>query len=49
MTNEGHFPKKLIYLGDNTKNRKAVLVSAPDEFTDVVLETIKLWHYRLQR
>ena len=42
MTNSGYYPKKLIYLGDNTENRKAILVSAPDEFTDPVLETIEL-------
>lgn len=42
MTSNGYYPKKLIYLGDNTENRKAILVSAPNEFTDVVLETIEL-------
>ena len=42
MTNNGYYPNKLIYLGDNTENRKAILVSAPDEFTDAVLETIEL-------
>lgn len=42
MTNNGYYPNKLIYLGDNTENRKAILVSAPNEFTDVVLETIEL-------
>ena len=42
MTNNGYYPEKLIYLGDNTENRKAILVSVPNEFTDVVLETIEL-------
>nr|DAT20296.1 MAG TPA: hypothetical protein [Caudoviricetes sp.] len=42
MTNNGYYPKKLIYLGDNTENRKAILVSVPNEFTDAVLETIEL-------
>ena len=42
MTSNGYYPKKLIYLGDSTENRKAILVSAPNEFTDVVLETIEL-------
>lgn len=42
MTNNGYYPNKLIYLGDNTENRKAILVSVPNEFTDVVLETIEL-------
>lgn len=42
MTNNGYCPNKLIYLGDNTENRKAILVSVPDEFTDAVLETIEL-------
>ena len=42
MTSNGYYPKKLIYLGDNTENRKAILVSVPNEFTDAVLETIEL-------
>lgn len=42
MISNGYYPKKLIYLGDSTENRKAILVSAPNEFTDVVLETIEL-------
>lgn len=42
MISNGYYPKKLIYLGDNTENRKAILVSVPNEFTDVVLETIEL-------
>lgn len=42
MTNNGYYPNKLIYLGDNTENRKAILVSVPNEFTDAVLETIEL-------
>lgn len=29
MTSNGYYPKKLIYLGDNTENRKAILVSVP--------------------
>lgn len=42
MTSNGYCPNKLIYLGDNTENRKAILVSVPNEFTDAVLETIEL-------
>ena len=42
MISNGYYPKKLIYLGDNTENRKAILVSVPNEFTDAVLETIEL-------
>ena len=42
MISNGYYPKKLIYLGDNTENRKAILVSAPNELTDVVLKTIEL-------
>lgn len=42
MTNNGYYPNKLIYLGDNTENRKAILVSVPNELTDAVLETIEL-------
>lgn len=42
MTSNGYYPNKLIYLGDNTENRKAILVSVPNEFTDAVLETIEL-------
>jgi hypothetical protein len=42
MTNNGYYPNKLIYLGDNTENRKAILVSVPNEFTDAILETIEL-------
>ena len=41
MTGNGYYSKKLIYLGDNTENRKAILVSVPNEFTDAVLETIE--------
>ena len=32
----------LLVRGDNTENRKAILVSVPNEFTDAVLETIEL-------
>ena len=42
MTNNGYYPKKLIYLGDNFSERKAVLVSSPDEYADAILETIDL-------
>jgi len=43
MTNNGYYPKKLIYIGNNGHNIKAILVSSPDRFTaDVILETIKL-------
>lgn len=42
MISNNYYPKKLIYLGDNTENRKAILVSVPNEFTDAVLETIEL-------
>lgn len=42
MISNGYYPNKLIYLGDNTENRKAILVSVPNEFTDAVLETIEL-------
>ena len=31
MISNGYYPKKLIYLGDNTENRKAILVSAPND------------------
>lgn len=44
MTNNGYYPNKLIYLGDNTENRKAILVSVPNEFTDAVLETEDKYH-----
>ncbi|QHU90463.1 hypothetical protein GWK74_02950 [Candidatus Saccharibacteria bacterium oral taxon 488] len=42
MTSNGYYPKKLIYLGDNFSERKAVLVSSPDEYADAILETIDL-------
>lgn len=43
MTGNGYYPKKLIYLSNNSNERKAILVSSPDRFTaDVILETIKL-------
>lgn len=42
MTNNGYYPKKLIYLGDNFSERKAVLVSSSDEYADAILETIDL-------
>lgn len=43
MTNNGYCPKKLIYLGNNSSGRKAILVSTPDRFTaDAIIETIKL-------
>lgn len=41
MTNNGYYPNKLIYLGDNTENRKAILVS-PAIHCEVTLDTIKL-------
>lgn len=43
MTNNGYCPKKLIYLSNNSSERKAILVSTPDRFTaDAIIETIKL-------
>lgn len=42
MTSNGYYPKKLIYLGDGFSERKAVLVSSPDEYADAILETIDL-------
>lgn len=42
MISNNYYPNKLIYLGDNTENRKAILVSVPNEFTATVLETIEL-------
>lgn len=42
MTGNGYYPKKLIYLSNNSNERKAILVSSPDEFADAILETIDL-------
>ena len=43
MTNNGYYPKKLIYVSNGGYNTKAILVSSLDRFTaDVILETIKL-------
>ena len=42
MTGNGYYPKKLIYVSNNSNERKAILVSLPDEFTDAILETIDL-------
>ena len=41
MKNNGYYPNKLIYLGDNTENRKAILVSSASP-CEVTLDTIKL-------
>lgn len=41
MTSNGYYPKKLIYLGDNTEDRKAILVSSASP-CEVILDTIKL-------
>lgn len=41
MTNNRYYPKKLIYLGDNTENRKAILVSSASP-CEVRLYTIEL-------
>ena len=40
MIKNGYYPKKLIYLGDNTN--KALLVSSPDEYVSVIVEAIEL-------
>ena len=38
MTNNGYYPKKLIYVSNGGYNTKAILVSSPDRFTaDVIL------------
>ena len=42
MTNNGYYPKKLIYVSNGDYNTKAILVSSPDEYDDVILETIEL-------
>lgn len=42
MTNNGYYPKKLIYVSNGGYNIKAILVSSPDEYDDVILETIEL-------
>lgn len=42
MTNNGYYPKKLIYVSNGGYNTKAILVSLPDEYADTILETIKL-------
>lgn len=42
MTNNGYYPKKLIYVSNGGYNTKAILVSSPDEYADTILETIKL-------
>ena len=41
MTNNGYYPKKLIYLGDNIEDRKAILVSSASP-CEVRLDTIEL-------
>lgn len=41
MTNNGYYPNKLIYLGDSTEDRKAILVSSASP-CKVILDTIKL-------
>ena len=41
MTNEGHFPKKLIYLGDGADEKKAILVSSAGAYK-IALDTIRL-------
>ena len=42
MTNNGYYPKKLIYVSNGGYNTKAILVSSPGEYDDVILETIRL-------
>ena len=42
MTNNGYYPKKLIYVSNGGYNTKAILVSSPDEYADTILETIRL-------
>ncbi len=42
MTNNGYYPKKLIYVSNGGYNTKAILVSSPGEYDDVILETIEL-------
>ena len=42
MTNNGYYPKKLIYVSNGGYNTKAILVSSPGEYDDVILETIGL-------
>ena len=42
MTNSGYYPKKLIYVSNGGYNTKAILVSLPGEYDDVILETIEL-------
>ena len=41
MTNNGYYPKKLIYPGDNIEDRKAILVSSASP-CEVRLDTIEL-------
>ncbi len=42
MTNNGYYPKKLIYVSNGGYNTKAILVYSPDEHADAILETIDL-------
>ena len=42
MTNNGCYPKKLVYVSNGGYDTKAILVSSPDEYADTILETIKL-------
>lgn len=37
-----YYPKKLIYVSNGGYNTKAILVSSPGEYDDVILETIEL-------
>jgi hypothetical protein len=37
-----HYPKKLVYVSNGGYNTKAILVSSPGEYDDVILETIEL-------
>lgn len=42
MIKNRYCPKKLIYLGDNAENRKAILISSPREYEPIGVETIEL-------
>ena len=37
-----YYPKKLIYVSNGGYSTKAILLSSPDEYADVILETIEL-------
>lgn len=42
MRSRYYHPKVLIYSGDEAKIKRAVLISSPDEYTDVLLERVQL-------